>query len=108
MRRAAVRRVATFAIFDNLPFDDLPFDELPFDDFTWYRLFSMGKYLLENCRSITHLATLFHGEVCALILTRNGLGYILGDFFTNSSGHQGCQIVCFQTKIQIWGNFGGP
>jgi hypothetical protein len=23
----------------------------------------------------------------ALILTKNGVGYILGDFFTNSSGH---------------------
>jgi hypothetical protein len=24
---------------------------------------------------------------CVLILTENGWGYILGDFFTNSSGH---------------------
>jgi hypothetical protein len=65
------------------------------------------------------------------------LGCILGDFFTNSSGHPvrdtylrgvllvfeldrelcadafipdpipGCQMVCFQTKIPIWVNFGG-
>jgi hypothetical protein len=27
----------------------------------------------------------------ALSLQKNGLGYILGDFFTNSSGHPVCQ-----------------
>jgi hypothetical protein len=31
----------------------------------------------------------FHGEMYALILTKNGLGHILGDFFTTSSGHSG-------------------
>jgi hypothetical protein len=30
---------------------------------------------------------MFFGESCAVILTKNGLGYILGDFFANSSGH---------------------
>jgi hypothetical protein len=32
-------------------------------------------------------ATFFQSKRCALITTKNGLGYILGDFFTNSSGH---------------------
>jgi hypothetical protein len=32
-------------------------------------------------------ATLFRGKRYALILTTNGLGYSLGDFFNNSSGH---------------------
>jgi hypothetical protein len=31
----------------------------------------------------------FRGAGYALILTNNWLGYILGDFFTNSSGHPG-------------------
>jgi hypothetical protein len=29
----------------------------------------------------------FYGKKFALILTENGLGHILGDFSTNSSGH---------------------
>jgi hypothetical protein len=33
------------------------------------------------------LHTFFHGTSCVLIFTRNLLGYILGDFFTNASGH---------------------
>jgi hypothetical protein len=32
----------------------------------------------------------FHGKIYEWILTKNGLGYILGDFFfSNSSGHPG-------------------
>jgi hypothetical protein len=27
-----------------------------------------------------------------LVLTKNGLGYILGDFFTDSSGHPGSRV----------------
>jgi hypothetical protein len=42
----------------------------------------------ENYRSITKVdATLFHGKSSLLILTENGLGYNLGDFLKNSSGH---------------------
>jgi hypothetical protein len=33
------------------------------------------------------LATFCHGKGSALILTKNGLGYSLGAFFPNSSGH---------------------
>jgi hypothetical protein len=32
-------------------------------------------------------ASVKHGKSEALILTKNGTGYILGDFCTNSSGH---------------------
>jgi hypothetical protein len=41
-------------------------------------------------RSSPHFwTTFFHCKSDVLILTKNGLGYILGDFFTNSSGHLG-------------------
>jgi hypothetical protein len=47
--------------------------------------------LLQNYRNSSHSwATFFLGKIYVLILTKNGLGYILGDFFTNSSGHPGC------------------
>jgi hypothetical protein len=35
------------------------------------------------------LGNFFHGKCYELSLTKNGLGYILGDFFTNPSGHPG-------------------
>jgi hypothetical protein len=45
-------------------------------------------------RNSLHLrATFFHGYGCALILTKSGLGYILGVFFKNSSGHPACGLV---------------
>jgi hypothetical protein len=43
------------------------------------------------------LPTLFHCKIYVLILTKNELGYISGDFFTNSSSHpdSSCQcVVC--------------
>jgi hypothetical protein len=33
------------------------------------------------------LDTFIHGKSYVLIITKNGLGHILGDFVTNSSGH---------------------
>jgi hypothetical protein len=84
----------------------------------------------ENCKSSAKfLATFFHGTNTVLILAKYALGYILGDFFTNSSGHpghrgqktsglstreklrraQGCQMwYIFKPKFQIWVDFGGP
>jgi hypothetical protein len=48
---------------------------------------NFGKWF-ENYKSSAHLwGTFSHGTSYVLILTKNGLGYILGDFFTNSSGH---------------------
>jgi hypothetical protein len=34
------------------------------------------------------LGYFFHGISYGLIMTKNELGYILGDFFANSSGHR--------------------
>jgi hypothetical protein len=47
------------------------------------------RQFIENykCSPQFCAATFFHGEGYALILTKNWLGYILGDFFENSSGH---------------------
>jgi hypothetical protein len=33
------------------------------------------------------MATFYRGKIYAIILTKRGLGYILGEFFANSSGH---------------------
>jgi hypothetical protein len=42
----------------------------------------------DNLQTIPNFGLLFfHGKSYALTLRTNGLGYILGDFFTNSSGH---------------------
>jgi hypothetical protein len=52
--------------------------------------------------------------LCIIFYQKNGLGYILGYFFTNPSGHpgtllsptcQGCQMVSFQTKNTNLGKF---
>jgi hypothetical protein len=55
--------------------------------FAQWMIFYFGK-LLEDSISIPNFrVTLFHGLVYALILTKHRLGYFLGDFVTNSSGH---------------------
>jgi hypothetical protein len=43
------------------------------------------------------LATIFQSIDYVLILTKTGLGYIMADFFTNSSGHPGG----FATQISV-------
>jgi hypothetical protein len=53
---------------------------------TFYFGYFFVKITFRNSANI-YWAPFFHGKICALIFTRNGLGYILGDFFTNSSGH---------------------
>jgi hypothetical protein len=46
-------------------------------------------HIFENLKSdVSHF---FHGEGCALILTKNGLCKIWGDFFPNSSGRPVCR-----------------
>jgi hypothetical protein len=37
-------------------------------------------------------ASFYHGKSYVLILTKNVLGNILGDFFTNASGHPGRRV----------------
>jgi hypothetical protein len=45
-------------------------------------------YLSENDRnSANNWATFFYSESFLLVFTKNGLGYIVSDFFTNASGH---------------------
>jgi hypothetical protein len=45
-------------------------------------------FFFENDKSsVISWASFFHGTSYVFILTKNVLGYILGDFFTNSSGH---------------------
>jgi hypothetical protein len=47
----------------------------------------LGQFF-EHYRSIPHFcSTYFPSLEYVSILTKNGLGYRLGDFFTNSSGH---------------------
>jgi hypothetical protein len=48
------------------------------------------------------MATLFHGYGYALILAKNGLGYISGDFFTNSAGTD-VMITIFCDFLTIFG-----
>jgi hypothetical protein len=46
------------------------------------------EQIFENMReSANYFATFFHRTKCVSILTEHALGYVLGDFFTNSSGH---------------------
>jgi hypothetical protein len=53
------------------------------------RLFTSGRfsYITDVAQDFWTTLSLFIDFV--LILTKNGLGYILGDFFTNPSGHPG-------------------
>jgi hypothetical protein len=51
------------------------------------RLFPSGSFFENYRNSTNNWATFFRYESCVLIFTRNGMGYILGDFFTNVSGH---------------------
>jgi hypothetical protein len=49
------------------------------------------------------LGLLFYGKICALIFTRNGLGYILCDFFTNGQpGHPVRVIYCNPSTLQLF------
>jgi hypothetical protein len=69
------------------------------------RLFTLGSGLkITEVEHIFELPTFFHGASYAFILSKNGLGSILGDFFTNSSGHPGADIHCLST-IQFLSRF---
>jgi hypothetical protein len=47
----------------------------------------MGSFLANYKSSPIMWATFLSGKRYEFISKKNGLGYILGDFFTNSSGH---------------------
>jgi hypothetical protein len=50
------------------------------------RLFTLGSFF--NCKSSPHFFATFRlGTDHMLIFKKTGLGYTLGDFFTDSSGH---------------------
>jgi hypothetical protein len=49
--------------------------------------FSLGRFLkIAEAAHICKRATFSHGKSYVFVMTKNGLGNILGDFFTNSSG----------------------
>jgi hypothetical protein len=50
----------------------------------WATGFGCGLKIYKN--SATFCATFFHGTSYVLILTKSWIGYIYGDFNTNSSG----------------------
>jgi hypothetical protein len=55
--------------------------------FALWAIFGFVRFL-GNCKIIPHLwAPLVYSYDEALMSAKNVLGYILGDFFTNSSGH---------------------
>jgi hypothetical protein len=54
--------------------------------FAHWVIVNFGQFF-ENDRSRTNFRILFPDKSYVLILTKNGLGYILGDFHINSSGH---------------------
>jgi hypothetical protein len=51
--------------------------------------FGGGQFFGNFRSSTTSWAAFVHGTSYVLIVTKNGLGYILGDFFINASGHSG-------------------
>jgi hypothetical protein len=56
-------------------------------DWANFRLLGDGLLWIVFWRGPNFRATFFHGKSCVLLLTKGGLGYILGYFFTNLSGH---------------------
>jgi hypothetical protein len=52
------------------------------------RLFTFGSFvkITEVC-SPNFWATFFHGEGYAFVLTKNRVGYFLGNYYAKSSGH---------------------
>jgi hypothetical protein len=57
------------------------------------RLFTLGSFSKITQGAEKFGAILFQRIDYVLILTKNGLGYILGDLFTNSSGHPASDSV---------------
>jgi hypothetical protein len=54
-----------------------------------YFLFPLGVFF-ENDKKDNFFCYFTHGNSYVSILIKHGLGYILGEFFTNSSGHPAC------------------
>jgi hypothetical protein len=58
------------------------------------------RHIFFNCRRRPHCgATFFHSKSNQIILTKSGLGHILGVFvFTRSPGHT---VSCFQAELEV-------
>jgi hypothetical protein len=63
------------------------------------RLFSFGQFSEKYKRSTNVLGAFFHGKSYVLRLTKNGLGYTLGDFLRISSGLSVSRSVCLPVKV---------
>jgi hypothetical protein len=62
-------------------------------------IYTHKRYFCENYRSCQQFHSLFSTvKIMQIFLTKNGLGYILGDFFTNSSGHPGSMATARERK----------
>jgi hypothetical protein len=57
------------------------------------RLFNLDSSFEKFRSSLNFWDNFVHGASYAMILTKNALGYILGDFFANSSGHPAHRAV---------------
>jgi hypothetical protein len=67
-------------------------------------LFTLGSFVKNYRRSTNIWATYLNGKSYVLIISKNELGDILGDFFTNASGHPGlhkCLWWLFCGSIRI-------
>jgi hypothetical protein len=55
----------------------------------------VGRLFTLKITEVAHvvLGTFSHGKTDALILPKKWLGYIMGDFSTNSSGHPAHRVV---------------
>jgi hypothetical protein len=56
------------------------------------------QFFVNYRRGPKFLATFCHGKIYALILTKRGLGYILGDFSANPLGHPGQCSSCLRNS----------
>jgi hypothetical protein len=50
-------------------------------------LHTLGSF--QKITEVGQMLKVMYVKSYGLVLTKNGAGYILGDFFTNSSGHPG-------------------
>jgi hypothetical protein len=72
----------------------------------WVNFHLLGGCLLLGIfckrRCANHWATFSHSTRYVLIFRKHGLGYILGDFFANSSGHpEGKQTLSSVYAVEI-------
>jgi hypothetical protein len=59
-------------------------------------------FQIKEIAYIDYWATYFHGKSYVFVLAKNGLGYILGDFFTNASGHPGKKQDCYLVREGLY------